>query len=121
MRRALAGQVAHLAQRPPGRRDAGPVAAEDMRRADELKADALAELTREGWSHLRHERHAVAPMIDRDVDEHLRTEVLDGPDLRPQRTVGDDLHGFGTEADRDVGRAVRHRRCRLTVEDDPGP
>ena len=70
--------------------------------------DVVAGLGLERRRHLRHERDAVAAVLDGDVDEHLRAEVLDRPDLRAQRAVAD-AQRLGSEADRERALGLGQR------------
>ena len=39
--------------------------------------------------HLRHRGHRLALVVEGHVHEHLRAEILDGPDVRRERTLPD--------------------------------
>src|SRR3954451_9925944 len=92
---------------------ARPVATEHMRRPDDLQPNAVALVAAERRLHLGHEREVLALMLERDMDEHLRPEILHRADVRLERPAFDDLQRLGTEAHRDPARAVAERR-RLT-------
>ena len=63
------------------RRQALPAGVEDVDRAVDADLDRFAGPPGERCRDLGHDRHGVAAVLNRDVDEHLRPEVLDDADL----------------------------------------
>src|SRR3954447_3492438 len=104
-----------LAQGRVRRRDAQTIADEDVRRAYELEPDVVTRLSRERGRHLRDKRHAVAAMVDRDVDEDFRAEVLNRANGRFERAVAD-AERLGPEADRYLACAASKRGIGSLIE-----
>src|SRR4051812_2011838 len=94
------------AQTCPRRRDPGPIAVEEVRRTRELEANVVSELTLKRRRHLRHERQRLSLVLDGEMNEHLRSEILDRPDLRPQGAIAD-TQSLRAEPDRDFAGGVR--------------